>query len=157
MNLKVCDVALGPLSARIFTFSQRHLSPQKQFSSEKPGDICERRGGEFWMKTLPCPCRQPGKCWYWACTGSTCVCQAGIPHTLLDLSHCSLPSTGAKLEGKVASEFALSLGRSLVAALMWLFSVWNRKLVLWVADVLEDGFENNTIFLFVALVPASPA
>lgn len=54
---------------------------------------------------------------------STCVCQAGIPHTLLDLSHCSLPSTGAKLEGKLASEFTLSLGRSLVAALMWLFSV----------------------------------
>lgn len=88
---------------------------------------------------------------------STCVCQAGIPHTLQDLSHCSLPSTGAKLEGKPASQFTLSLERSLVATLMWLFSVWNRKLVLQVAEVLEDGFENKTIFLFVALVPASPA
>lgn len=54
---------------------------------------------------------------------STCVCQAGIPHTLLDLSHCSLPSTGAKLEGKLASQFTLNLEISLVAALMWIFSV----------------------------------
>lgn len=56
--------------------------------------------------------------WY-----SACVCQAGIHHTLLDLYHRSLPSTGAKVEGELASGFALSLGRSLVVGLMWLFSV----------------------------------
>lgn len=36
---------------------------------------------------------------------------------------CSLPSTGAKLEGELAYEFTLSLGRSLVAVVMWLYSV----------------------------------
>lgn len=155
----MCDVALGPLSARIFTFSQRHICHQKkQLSPEKPGDIFEQWGGEFWVKALPCACGQPGKCWYWACTGAAqpMSVRLGYPTpSWTCLTAACHPQE--QLEGKLASEFTLSLGRSLVAALMWLFIVWNRKLVLRVAEVLEDGFECNTMFLFVVLVPASPA
>lgn len=77
---------------------------------------------------------------------------AGVSSMTVTAALC-LPSIRAKLEGKFTSGFALT---SLGVGLTWLFGVWNEKLDLRVAEVLEDGFENNPVFLFVALLPASP-